>query len=86
MQHLTTLGVNNLQSNVQKPDNKSNDTSEEPDGVQTSDTSTNQRDEVKREAPRDQQSRHLHKRGVIYKNEHQSMSCVGKPVCIVMSE
>lgn len=51
-----------------------------------SDTSTNQRDEVKRDAPRDQQSRHLHKRGVIYKNEHQSLSCVGKPVCIVMSE
>lgn len=39
------------------------------------DTSTNQRDEVKREAPRDQQSHHLHKRRVIYKNEHQSLSC-----------
>ncbi len=94
MQHLTVLGVNHLQ--WERPEtwqqegkgylwgtDRCSPTSEKDEQTNRS---TNQRDEVKREAPRDQQSHHLHKRRVIYKNEHQSLSCVGKPGCIVMSE
>lgn len=93
MQHLTACGINHLQSKCPKNlttasqmkplRNREAFAHITPKGT---DTSTNQRDEVKREAPRDQQSHHLHKRRVIYKNEHQSLSCMGKVGCIVMSE